>query len=262
MARRKTTRNWNTRNWNTRKIALAAALLLPMLGLGGWFAIASDNAGRLKPILGEYGYTALTPPSRFFGPGTFVMVEPRNDGTLTLHLACKMDNAALAALWQRSGTLDQSFVTKVKNSFEASAEALQLVKSSAKGSRAEDMDVSLREISIVTMPYESLLGVRTQYLRDACETAIIWNLRAGASVCQTEEALEADIQYSAKSQDEIGAGGGLQLPEQAGGSFQTGRQASRENQAEGNDLILGVRVRTSNCFFLEKAGKHIAKIGL
>jgi hypothetical protein len=259
MARRRT-RTRTSSIQTLRKFAPALVLLVPVLGYAAWLALAfaADNAGKLRPILKEYGYTALTPPSRFFGPGTFIMVEPLDDGTVKLHLACNMDQEALASLWQRSKTLNQSFVTKVRDSFEASADAWQLVNANARGTVARDVDVALRDISIVTMPHESLFSVRAKYLQGSCEEAIIWNLRAGASICQTEEALEADVLYSARSEDDLAGDGSLRPPQNTA-SIKAGRQSSNENQAEGDDLILGVRVRAANCFFLAKDGEHISK---
>jgi hypothetical protein len=246
-----------------RKLALATILLVPVVGFSAWlaFAVASDGAAKLEPILSEYGYTALTPPSQFFGPGTFVLVEPLKDGTLKLHLACNMDHTALAAMWQRSTTLDQTLVSKVKDTFESSADALKLVKLNAKGVTARDVDIALHDISILTMPYEALFGVRTRYLKGTCEEAIVLNLRAGAMVCQTEEALEADILYRAKSEDELGGGLEVRLSDQAGATAKADRRASDGNEAKGDDLILGVRVRSSNCFVLEKTGQRLAGIG-
>jgi hypothetical protein len=58
---------------------------------------------------------------------------------------------------------------------------------------------------ILTIPHEGLLNVRGQYLKGNCEEAIIWNLRAGASVCQTEEVLQADIVYRIELEDRLGA---------------------------------------------------------
>ena len=96
----------------TRIFAMATALMMPSLGMAAWYGVTkySDQDDRLGRILRDYGYRELTPPSRLFGPGTLITVETLSTGALSLHLACKMNDEALAALWQRSTTLDRRLV--------------------------------------------------------------------------------------------------------------------------------------------------------
>jgi hypothetical protein len=183
-----------TQNPKVRAAVLGAILLLPILGLAVWYwMVTRSDADQLTRIVGEYGYSAVTPPSRLFGPGTITTVETLPDGTLQLHLACKMDDIALAAMWQKSPTINRSLVSAIKQTFESSAKALEILSSGATGKRIKGVDVSLRDINILTMPYQDLVEVRDQYLKGACEEVVIGNLRAGAEVCQPEEVLEADL---------------------------------------------------------------------
>lgn len=108
-----------SQNPKVRIAMFGAALLLPVTLLAGWYwMVTRSHADQLTRIVGEYGYTAVTPPSRLFGPGTITTVEKLPDGTLQLHLACKMDDNALAAMWQKSPTVDRSLVTAIKQTFE------------------------------------------------------------------------------------------------------------------------------------------------
>src|ERR1700687_921946 len=93
---------------NRTTIIIGAALLLPTCALAVWEL--ADFGGHLSNgpnIVGEQGYLELTPPSRLFGPGTFTTVEQLTNGSVKLHLACRMDNDALAALWEDSTTVDK-----------------------------------------------------------------------------------------------------------------------------------------------------------
>jgi hypothetical protein len=100
-----------TQNPKVRAAVLGAILLLPILGLAVWYwMVTRSDADQLTRIVGEYGYSAVTPPSRLFGPGTITTVETLPDGTLQLHLACKMDDTALAAMWHKSPTINRSMV--------------------------------------------------------------------------------------------------------------------------------------------------------
>ena len=86
-------------------------------------------------ILRDYGYRELIPPSRLFGPGTLITVETLSTGAVSLHLACKMNDEALAALWQRSTTLDRRLVASIRQTFDLAADALTAAKAQATGKR-------------------------------------------------------------------------------------------------------------------------------
>ena len=104
--------------------------------------------------------------------------------------------------------------------------------------------------------------MRSQYLKGNCEEAIIWNLRAGASVCQPEEVLQADIVYASESEDRLEAGGELKRAEQAtASSANVGQRVLETNDAHGDDLVLGVKVRLTHCFRLVGNGQYLAAGG-
>jgi hypothetical protein len=235
----------------TRVLVFAAALLLPPFGLAGWYAAATflDGGDRLARILRDAGYTELTPPSRFFGPGKITTVETLRNGSVRLHLACEMNDDALAARWKESVTLDRRLVANISQAFDAMAEA-SAAKARATGKRVKGIDVSLQDMRILTIPHEGLLNVRGQYLKGNCEEAIIWNLRAGASVCQTEEVLQADIVYRIELEDRLGASEKLELARQAAGSAGIEMRLSQANEVRGEDLYLGVKVGLKHCFRL------------
>lgn len=70
-----------SKNPKVRVTALGAILLLPVLGLAAWYWMATrSDADQLTRIVGEYGYSAVTPPSRLFGPGTITTVETLSNG--------------------------------------------------------------------------------------------------------------------------------------------------------------------------------------
>jgi len=246
----------------TRILIIAAALLMPSLAMGAWYGITrfSDHIDRtdgLGKILHGYGYLELTPPSRLFGPGTIATVETLSDGSLSLHLACKLSDQALSAMWQKSTTLDRSMVTNIQHTLNADADALGVATAHAAGKRIKDVNVSLRNMSIVTMPYESLIEIRDRYVTGNCEQAVAWNLRAGARVCQTEEVLQADVVYSFGFDDGLGATEKLALAEQFAASIGIEGHVTNTNEVRGDDLYLGVKVRLTNCFKLADSGRRV-----
>jgi hypothetical protein len=252
-----------TRNLGAHKLALVAIVMMPLLGLlAWWWFLVVPEENTYEKVLDQYGYRVLTPPSRFYGPGTFVTVETlKENHAVRLHLACNMDYNDLSAKWKSSETINSEFVTRVTSAFESSAAAAAILASvHTNGANARDIRVALQNINIITMPDEALIGVRSQYLRDSCEKAIIWNLNAGATVCQTEEVLEADISYSADSRTELGIGvkvGAREEPTLAG---QIGSRTAKITESQGEDLILGVSLGYSKCFVLEKSGERLAKV--
>jgi hypothetical protein len=247
-----------TQNPKVRAAVLGAILLLPILGSAVWYwMVTRSDADQLTRIVGEYGYSAVTPPSRLFGPGTITTVETLPDGTLQLHLACKMDDTALAAMWHKSPTINRSLVTAIKQTFESSAKALEILSSGATGRRIKGVDVSLRDINIVTMTYQDLIDVRNQYLKGTCEEVVIGNLRAGAAVCQPEEVLEADLVYKQAVRNGLGGNGKAEATG-AGGSLKVDRETSDTDEVQGEDLFLGAKVNRGYCFRLAKNGPGLA----
>ena len=247
----------------TRIFAIATALMMPSLGMAAWYGVTkySDQDDKLGSILREYGYRELTPPSRLYGPGTLITVETLSTGALSLHLACKMNDEALAALWQRSTTLDRRLVASIRQTFNSAADALTAAKAQATGKRIRDIDVSLLNMSVVTMSHESLLDVRSQYLKGNCEAVILGNLRERALVCQTEEVLQADVVYKFGFEDGLGSTEKLELVEQVAGSVGIEHHASNVNEVRGDDLYLGVKLK-ANCFKLADDDLHIVTSSL
>jgi hypothetical protein len=251
-------RKRQTQNSKLRLAMVAVFVLLPFLGLAAWYwmTLPSDANDRLTRVVEGYGYSAVTPPSRLFGPGTIMTVETLSDGTLRLHPACRMNDGILAAMWNKSPTINRSLISAIKQTFESSAKALSMVQSTATGNRVNDVDITLRNLNIVTISYEDLHEVRNQYLKGACETVVIGNLRAGAEVCQPEEVLEADLVY--KKKRGLGADGRIEVVGSLAGSGNIGGEMSEDEEAEGDDLFLGVKVRLKNCFKLAKNGLGLA----
>ena len=117
-----------TQNPKARMAMLGAFLLLPFLGLGIWYwaTRTSDTDDQLRRIVEKYGYPAVTPPSRLYGPGIFTTVETLPNGTIKLHPTCTMDDDKLAALWSKSPTVDESLFSAIEQTFASSAKALRL----------------------------------------------------------------------------------------------------------------------------------------
>jgi len=234
----------------------ALALLLPLAGLGVWKIMQPTQANQngLGEIVEGTGYQELTPPSRLFGPGTIGTVEKLTDGSLQLHMACTMDQQELAALWLQSETINRRFASKLENSYNASAEALRNAVAKAAGNHVKRVSAAFEDMHVITMSHENLLKIRSKYLTGGCEEAIIWNLRAGADVCQTEEVLQADINYHVDFEEGLTANEKVELTKQIAGSVDVQVDETNTDDVRGEDLYFGVKVNVS-CFRLNDDGQ-------
>jgi hypothetical protein len=240
-----------------RIAVLGGFLLLPFLGLAIWHWTSKtsgteplDSDDQLTRAVEKYRFSAVSPPSRLFGPGTFTTVERLSNGTLALRPACIMDPGDLAAMWSKSPTIDESLFSAVKQTFVSSAKALGFIESNVTGKRINGFDFSLQNISVVALSDEGLKIVSRKYLKGDCESVILDNLRAGAQVCQSEEVLEADVAYKTNVQDGFGGGGKIGIPGQASGSGDADRQAGERYQVRGDALFLGAKVGPHHCLTL------------
>jgi len=243
-----------------RKLSIwlpAVALMLPLAGLGIWNASQPGDHNGLGELVEESGYRELTPPSQLFGPGTIGTVERLPDGSLQLHLACSMDNEELASLWEQSSTINRQFTSRLENTYKASADALQKAIANAAGSRVKRVSASLQDMHVITMTHENLLKIRTKYLAGSCEEAIIWNLRAGANVCQTEEVLRADIAYKVIFEDGLSATEKAELTKEIGASVDIGHENTGTDEVRGEDLYFGVKLNVT-CFHLDDSRRRVA----
>ncbi|MBL8895348.1 MAG: hypothetical protein JNJ53_12140 [Rhizobiales bacterium] len=245
----------------TRKLSIwlpAAALLLPLAGLGIWnVSEPSDDHNSLGALVEGSGYRELMPPSQLFGPGTIGTVERLPDGSLQLHLACTMDNQELASLWQQSSTVNRQFASKLEDSYKASAEALRKAIANTAGTRVKRVSASLQDMHVITMTHENLLKIRSKYLAGSCEEAIIWNLQAGANVCQTEEVLQADIAYKVDFEDGLSATEKAELTKEISASVDISHDNTGTDEVRGDDLYFGVKLNVT-CFRLDDSGRRVA----
>lgn len=236
------------------RIAIAAALLLPPIALGIWYAVTTqlDNgrvANELGDLLLETGYYEAAPPSRLYGPGTINMVETLSNGALKLHRACNVQDDALQSLWVES----LSGVTKIashdQNEFIATGQAKALAASETAGERITRITVSLQDVRVVTMSHEDLIKIQKQYLKGTCAEVVTFNLRNGAKVCQTDEVLQADLVYRMSYADGLESTQKADLARQIAAKTGLAVNSSQVNELRGEDLYYGVKL-SLNCFYL------------
>jgi hypothetical protein len=240
----------------TRVVVLAGALLLPLIALGIWHEfikpdVSLNPVNPVVPLLWEYGYIELVPPTRFFGPGTINTVETLPNGSLKLHPTCTMDKEVLIPLWQVSTTVNMSVAESVKNTLEAAVNAENVVTSGAAGEQIKRISVSLQNTRIITISDEDLLNVRQKHLKGTCEYAVTLNLQSGAKVCQTMEVLQADIVYRMHFADGLEIKQKFALTKLFAASLDLAAAESQTNVIRGDDLYYGVKKHSQvSCIIL------------
>lgn len=238
--------------------AFSVVLLLPLAAIVAWLYFPR-SVPQLSTILEQMGYNELAPPSRLFPPGTISTVETLSNGSRRLHLACTINEDALEPFLVKSSTVDRSRKWQIENAFKASAQALSAAVSSATGNQVKKLDIALQNMSVVTMSHENMIRVRRTYLKDDCEQAVLWNLRAGADVCQVGEVLQADVAYRLFGVEGIDVNQKLELTEKVKAQIEHPVVTTDNDEIRGKGLYLGVRVNLY-CFRLKDDHRIVGTI--
>jgi hypothetical protein len=136
----------------------------------------------------------VIPPADFFAPGTILTVEVLDQGKVRLHPTCTVEPDLLAAYRMESASVDRSLTQELEKGFRV---GVDLGFSSAAGGRDRDVTayITLVDVKLHLMSTENLFELREKVFetQENCDDAIVWNLEAGAMVCQAEQAYMANV---------------------------------------------------------------------
>ncbi len=239
-----------------RILAALTALCLPAGMLAAWHFWPKPEP-EYKSYLRQAGYLPLAQPSRLFPPGSIGTLETLHNGSLVLHSTCTMDRDHLGKLAETSGTVDNSFNRKVANSIIASSQAIAAAMAKGKGERTTSFTLSMKNMQIISMADDNLMNVRRTYLKDSCEQAVIWNLHAGAKVCQTGEVLQADLDYDAASTETLNADQRVRLAKELSENAGLSLNSMSKDQMQGRNLYFGIKIGL-RCFQLKDMAPKVA----
>lgn len=239
-------------------LAIALGLCLPPAVVGAWHFLtkpAPDLGYAL--VLQRSGFYALNPPSQLFPPGSIGTVETLRNNSLVLHPTCNMNQARLITLLQVSGTVENDIAIKMSNALSAHAQAVADAISHSKSGRQTAVNVSMKNMQILSMSDENLRNVRNEYLKDTCEEVIAGNLRAGSRVCQTREVLQGDVSYDTASDDDFSAELTAKLAKELSGSADVALSTAEKGRIRGTGLYFGIKI-SLRCFQLDDLKKKVA----
>jgi hypothetical protein len=229
-------------------LSFAAKRWLPiaMVAVAGIAALIwfwpSGNDIALAKLLSERGYWAIDAPAEFYVPGTINTIEVRSDGRIALHPTCKIDPDALAKMTIQSRTIDQTLTERLNKKFDVTGRMQDLVSAGLGGNKAQRLDMSFRNSSILDLSDQELLQVQHDVIRASCQEAIEWNIHSGATVCQTRSALKGDLIYDITYQRGLSVEEQGQLTADAAAKLKLDADRGRTNRLLGNGLIYGVQL--------------------
>lgn len=238
----------------------AISIALVAVGVG---TIISEDQPSPQLIVHNSGFAQVMPPGNFYGPGTINTVEPLEDGSLKLHPTCDIAEEDLVVHHRVSPTVERSFMSVVEGRINAEVSAKVLPSLGFAGKEGQVVQLKLKNVSQILISDEWLFKIRDMYLTGACEQAIVHNLKAGATVCQTAFVLQVDLVYRVSRNLVLTAEQRGILEEKVKASLGIGGNSDHFEEMRGDSLYFGVRLMTE-CIVLpgveakrDEAGKRL-----
>ena len=236
----------------SKHIAITAVIFLPISALLlWWWLFTFSDQWTEKKVVNELGYQALIPPTSIYRPGTINTVEIRSDGSVRLHLTCKLDEKYEHVEYD---TIDRNYKERWENGFNITASLREKIKSTSVANYVKSAMLSLRNMRVLVMSGETLLKIQKEVIyREApfCKDAIIHNLKSGALVCQTEEVLQADAVYRLDYHKVLSLDQQATIADTFNGTVRLPIDNSGTEEIHGNGLYYGVKNKRY-CFILDK----------
>lgn len=223
---------------------VATALFVPR--------VIYSNTGPGK-LLEQAGYLVMNPPSRFHGPGTLNTVESFGNGALQLHPTCELNDSALHLVPVESETVDQSIRERLSGSFDVSSRLREKLDSTTFAETVKSVNVTFKNMRILLMSHEKLLELQGQILNGSCEQAILYNIDAGARVCQTEAVLQADMVYTIEYRDGVSSSQQVDFTKEIASKVDIEAGHTRANEITGEGLFYGIKLMP-RCIELQDVG--------
>ena len=254
----KRARRTGTRRWLTRRRLMVAAFALPSLIVTA-IAMPRIIHSDISPdeLISQAGYMAINPPSRFHGPGTLNTVEGWGGDSLRLHPTCELDMSASQMVPAVSDTVDQSIKEQLSRSFDVSSNLMGRLDSEALAEKVKSVNVTFKNMRILLMSHERLLKLQQTILSGSCEQAILYNIEAGAKVCQTEAVLQADMVYTIEYVDNLSSSHQAELTKEIASKVKIEGSRQRANEVTGKALYYGIKLMP-RCIELQKAERPAA----
>lgn len=153
------------------------------------------------------GYHVLADATNATGAGMIVSLEEvaTADGStrVVVHPACNYNKDEMSALGEVSAA--RSYSVDVPQTWQEKAFDLVFSKLGIGSAQASARTLSFESPQVHLMTAEHLYTLRQSLLTGSCEKAVIWNLEAGATVCQISRAYKASVhvRHAADDSDDV-----------------------------------------------------------
>lgn len=229
------------RKWLTRRAVIGGLVTFAILLAAGASFLYPAQQKTPGDILAEAGYLEMVPPSNFHGPGTINTIERLDGGSIQLHPTCEWDPETLAGMRWESRTADHTISERLGNRFDARYQIAKLLDGQISVSKIKTADLRFENVKIFLMTHESLFKLR-ESIKGPCEKAIVYNLSAGAPVCQSEAVLQADVVYSIEFQDEIDVTQKNDMLKKISQNFSLNPESAEDQEIRGRALYYGIKL--------------------
>ncbi len=167
------------------------------LSVFGLFHVFYHRTGVPEPPVGVFekaGYLVLVPYVDEEPPGNFDTVERMTKSEVSLHRTCNIPYAEIEPFIEKTRTVDEQIVRKLKAGYQADTSVLP-VDGSVNLNAVKQVHVRYQNSAIWYLTTESLYEIRERYLQGSCLAAIERDLKKNLPVCQIKKVIVSDIVF-------------------------------------------------------------------
>jgi hypothetical protein len=163
-------------------------------GFGLVYVLQDEPLELTVGVFERAGYLVLVPYVDEEPPGNFDTVERLTESEVSLHRTCNIPYTEIEPFIEKTRTVDERIVRKLKEGYQADASVLPM-DGSVDLNGVKRVDVRFKNSAIWYLTTESLYEIREKYLRGSCLAAIERDLKKKLPVCQIKKVVVSDIVF-------------------------------------------------------------------
>ena len=164
--------------------------------------LVSACSSSLERVLGDYGYTALRPPSTLLEPGAMVSLT-HTDPFEAAVICSAAESLGSDRIADSSATETTELSKRVSDTFELDAKAVKGIQGNAKLAVVETVKLTLLNPTIIALDDTDVI-TNIDRRAPACAAAVSARIRTGQPVSMIRSALKADVVYQVQIDDSAG----------------------------------------------------------
>jgi hypothetical protein len=194
---------------------------------------------KVNPLLEDYGYTEVRPPSTLWPPGTIVTIA--RHAPLVLHPVCAPEDFLGSQLPVKvSISTDNELARKATGTFSLDANYLNRLKASGKYESLEDIKLTFSNVKVLEV-FRATIFENLHKRSAGCAKAIQDVIDANEEMSFVTSVLQADVVMKAEFSKEAKLSAEAQVATELNLATQLGYKTSANNSVMGNSLYWGIR---------------------